>query len=92
MQTPVEENVPEGQVETHLPFHASWLLLQNVDVSKQVLQEASQAGNKVIMSFITEAKVLQIQVRPSCADAVEPEGQVSTLLRKNPGRHSVHCF
>ena len=83
MQTPEEENVPGGQVETHLPFDASWLLLQvrqNVDVSKQVLQEASQAGNKVIMSFITEAKVLQIQVRPSCADAVEPEGQVSTQV------------
>ena len=47
-QAPEEEKVPAGQVATHLPFEASWLLLQvrqNVEDPKHVLHEESQATN-----------------------------------------------
>ena len=49
-QDPEEENVLEGQLETHFPAAASWLLAhvrQNVGDPAQVPQDALQAKVKI---------------------------------------------
>ena len=46
-QDPAEENVLEGQLETHFPVEASWLfahLRQNVADPTHVSQDGLQAG------------------------------------------------
>lgn len=79
-QVPPDENVPPGQLETHLPLDACWFegqLRQNVLDPEQVLHDESQA----------------VQVKLSLATNV-PLGQLPThwpLLRNEPGKHAVHC-
>jgi hypothetical protein len=97
---PADENVPEGQVEIHLPLEASWLLghvRQKVDEPPHVVQEESQAIEFQSANYgkRVEGLDLRIQVVLSWEDIVLPAGHESTqtpLLRKNPGRHCVHCF
>lgn len=80
-QEPEEENVLEGQLETHLPAAASWLdahVRQNVADPAQVLHEKSQG----------------VQVRLSWGETNVPDGQLSTHLpfdSTKPGRQPVHC-
>jgi len=78
---PEELNVFEGQLATHDPSEASWLLAQvrqKVDEPAQVEHEESQDVH--VKLFVGETNV--------------SEGQLSThwpCERTNPGRHPVHC-
>jgi len=78
---PDDVNVSEGQLATHLPPKASWLLAQvrqKVDEPAHVLHEASQA----------------VHVKLSVGETNVPEGQLVThwpCESTNPGKHPVHC-
>lgn len=69
---------------------------QKVEEPAQLVHEASQAANGV--SEVREWKTgdhVPMQVRLSWEETVVPEGQLLTqvpLLKKNPGKHPVHCF
>ena len=98
-QEPEDENVLDGQVDTHCPEEARRpeLHVRQKSAEPRHVPQLEEQAKDIVMSRVISIAYQEhapVQVRLSCGETKVPVGQLATHLpceRTKPGKQPLHC-